>query len=212
MVLKFDVALSFASVDHSIARDVALAMRSRGLHVLFDEFNQELLSRSNLHEYLRDLYDHSQVCVAIVSDCYLESPWLQAEIHILFARSQSDVSYTILPVRISKSPLPLSLKSLSSIDYEQSSPYLIAETVDHILQQKRTRKKRKELSSYHVFPRNSKWSVKRQGATRASSLHETQSDALKAAMALAANNNPSEIIVYRKDGSVASRDFFKAGE
>lgn len=212
MVLKFDVALSFASVDRSIARDVALAMRNRGLNVLFDEFNQELFSRPNLHEYLRDLYDHSQVCVAIVSDCYLESPWLQAEIHILLARSQSDVSYTIVPVRISETPLPLSLKSLGPIDYEQSSSDLIAETVDHIIQQKRTRKKRKELSSYHVFPRNSKWSVKRQGATRASSLHETKSDALKAAMALAANNNLSEIIVYSKDGSVASREYFKAGE
>lgn len=212
MVLKFDVALSFASVDRSIARDIALAMRNRGLHVLFDEFNLELFSRPNLHEYLRDLYDHSQVCVALVSDCYLESPWLQAEIHILLARSKSDVSYTIIPVRISESPLPLSLQSLGSIYYEQSSPDLIAETVDHIIQQKRTRKKRKELSSYHVFPRNSKWSVKRQGATRASSLHETKTDALKAAMALAANNSPSEIIIYSKDGSVASREFFKVGE
>ena len=212
MVLKFDVALSFAAEDRHVARDIAVAMRKRSIHVLFDEFNQEDFVGSNLHEFLRDLYEQSRACVVVISDCYLKSPWLQAEIHILLSRSQSDDDYTIFPVRVSDTPLPLELKSLSSIDYMQSSADLIAEAVDHILQQKRPRKRRKEISSFHVFPRESEWSVKRQGATRASSLHQTQSDAIKAAKALAANNNPSEIIVHSRDGSVTSREIYTAGE
>lgn len=212
MAFTFDVAISFAGEDRHIARDIAAAMRNRSIHVLFDEFYEEHFARPNLHEFLRALYEQSRVCVVIVSQLYLQSPWSQAEIHLLVSRAKSDNDYTLVPVQVSGVDLPLTLKAMSSIDYTQSSADFVAEIVDNILQKKSPIKKQNEISSFHIFQRESKWSVRRQGAARASSLHKTQADALRAARALAAKNNPSEIIIHSKDGSIVSREAYKAGE
>jgi len=53
---------------------------------------------------------------------------------------------------------------------------------------------------YHVVHDQKGWKVERENSSRASSRHETQSDAIDAARAIAQNNQESQVIIHRKDG------------
>jgi len=56
---------------------------------------------------------------------------------------------------------------------------------------------------YHVVYDSSdeKWKVKLQGATRASAAFDTKQEAIDRARELAKNNEPSQVIVHKKDGT-----------
>lgn len=55
---------------------------------------------------------------------------------------------------------------------------------------------------YHVAPHDDGWKVEAEGASRASSLHDTKDEALTAGRELAKSQTPSQVVVHRKDGSV----------
>jgi uncharacterized protein YdaT len=54
----------------------------------------------------------------------------------------------------------------------------------------------------HVVPRDGNWAVKSEGAKRASSIHDTQNEAIKAAREIA-HNQSSELFI---DGRIRERD------
>lgn len=62
----------------------------------------------------------------------------------------------------------------------------------------------------HVTPGdNGKWKVKDESNEQASSVHETQEEAIKAARKKA-QNNESEVVIHGKDGQI--REKFSAGD
>lgn len=62
-------------------------------------------------------------------------------------------------------------------------------------------------SGQHVVPNAGGWSVKRAGATRATSIHATQSEAVKAATQIARNQG-TELYVHGKDGRIRERNSY----
>ena len=58
---------------------------------------------------------------------------------------------------------------------------------------------------YHVKPDGEGWTVKGDGAERASSTHGTKKEALTAARELAHNKVPSQLVVHKADGSVQEK-------
>ncbi|MGD8718183.1 MAG: DUF2188 domain-containing protein [Candidatus Zixiibacteriota bacterium] len=58
--------------------------------------------------------------------------------------------------------------------------------------------------SYHVVHDGDEnlWKVKREGADRASSTHDTKEEAVDKARELAKNNEPSQIIIHKQDGKI----------
>lgn len=60
---------------------------------------------------------------------------------------------------------------------------------------------------YHVVPSGDQWSVKREGSKRASSVHDTQREALEAGKKLA-QNNQTELVVHGRDGKIRDSDSF----
>jgi uncharacterized protein YdaT len=56
----------------------------------------------------------------------------------------------------------------------------------------------------HVVPNKGNWSVKRAGASRASSTHSTQADAIQAATKIA-RNQQTEVYVHGRDGRIRER-------
>lgn len=61
----------------------------------------------------------------------------------------------------------------------------------------------------HVVPRSDVggWAVQREGAGRASSLHDTQAEAIKAARRIAQREH-SELFIHRPNGQIRDRDSF----
>lgn len=59
----------------------------------------------------------------------------------------------------------------------------------------------------HVVPHQDGWAVKREGAERASSLHDHKSDAVDAGRDLA-RNSKGELRIHRRDGVITDSDSF----
>lgn len=59
----------------------------------------------------------------------------------------------------------------------------------------------------HVVPNESGWSVKRAGATKASSVHRTQQEAVAAATRLAQNQR-TELYIHGRDGRIRERNSY----
>lgn len=59
----------------------------------------------------------------------------------------------------------------------------------------------------HVVPRNDGWVIRREGASRATSTHETQTAAITAARELARSQG-SELVIHGRDGRIRDRDSY----
>lgn len=206
---KFDVALSFAAEDRQVASNIAEALKKRGLRVFFDEFAESGLWGKDLYEHLRMIYEESRVCVIVLSEHYERSNWAQLELRNLSAHSAARDSFSLLPVRIGDTPVPSPLKHLDIVDYSDSSLQQIVETVEKRLEVMPRAEDRAPLEQYHVIRRDSGWSVKRQGSSRAASVHKTQEEAIEAARRLIVANQPAELVVHRPDGTIELRQEFK---
>jgi len=62
----------------------------------------------------------------------------------------------------------------------------------------------KGLQSHHVLPRGNEWIVKRAGASKATAVYSTQSDAINKGRSLSSNNN-SELFIHGRDGRIRER-------
>lgn len=59
----------------------------------------------------------------------------------------------------------------------------------------------------HVVPRDGGWGVKRSGASKASSVHATQAEAIAAARQIARNQR-TELYIHGRDGRIRERDSY----
>jgi hypothetical protein len=59
----------------------------------------------------------------------------------------------------------------------------------------------------HVVPNSGKWSVKGEGNSKATSTHNTQAGAIKAAKATA-QNQKSEVVIHGRDGKIRDKDSY----
>lgn len=59
----------------------------------------------------------------------------------------------------------------------------------------------------HVVPSAKGWSVKKAGASRASSVHTTQKDAINAATKVA-QNQKTELYIHGRDGRIRERNSY----
>lgn len=60
---------------------------------------------------------------------------------------------------------------------------------------------------YRVVPQGEGWAVKLEGAERASSLHETQRDAIQGGKRLA-QANKTEVVIHRSNGQIRDSDSY----
>jgi len=59
----------------------------------------------------------------------------------------------------------------------------------------------------HVVPRKDGWAVKREGSSKAGSVHPTQGDAIERARDIAQRER-SEVIIHRPDGRIRDKDSY----
>ncbi len=59
----------------------------------------------------------------------------------------------------------------------------------------------------HVVPRGDDWAVKGAGNERATSLHNTQKEAIDTAREIA-KNQEAELVIHRKDGRIRDKDSY----
>jgi hypothetical protein len=59
----------------------------------------------------------------------------------------------------------------------------------------------------HVVPQGSEWAVKREGSDRASSIHQTQQDAIQQGQETAKRERV-ELVIHRPDGRIRDSDSY----
>jgi hypothetical protein len=64
-----------------------------------------------------------------------------------------------------------------------------------------------KTTNIHVVPRNEGWVVRKEGSTRATSVHLTQRDAVDAGRKIARQDN-AELVIHGRDGRIRERDSY----
>lgn len=119
---KYDVAISFAGEDRSIAEALSDFLIEKDLSVFYDRLEEHNLLGKNLFTYLQTIYrDSAQFCVVLVSEHYLRKAWTlheweQIQERVLKGRPAKSLEY-LLPIRLDDVELP-GLNSLTGfVDY-----------------------------------------------------------------------------------------------
>lgn len=67
------------------------------------------------------------------------------------------------------------------------------------------------MSDYHVTKHGEQWTSKREGAERASSLHDTQVEAIAASRGYLSNQGGGELNIHGVDGRIRAKDTIAPG-
>ncbi|OLE73024.1 MAG: hypothetical protein AUG74_04930 [Bacteroidetes bacterium 13_1_20CM_4_60_6] len=128
---EYDIALSFAGEDRSIARKIASGLKSRGVRVFMDEFERTQLWGRDLSDELRSRYgEKTRFVVLLVSAHYAIKDWTDFEFAIARKEAGRRSNEFILPVRLDDTPLP-GLRS--SIAYLSLKEFGVDGIVDEII-------------------------------------------------------------------------------
>jgi len=67
-----------------------------------------------------------------------------------------------------------------------------------------------ERTTFHVVPREDGWAITKEGAARATSLHDTKNEAVDAGRELAKEQVPSTLVIHKKDGTIQDTNSYDA--
>jgi hypothetical protein len=119
---QFDVALSFAGEDRTYVDDIAARLRSHGVRVFYDQYEQATLWGKNLYEHLDYVYQRaSRYCVLFASSHYAHKAWTNHERQSAQARALHERAEYILPVRFDDTEIPGLRSTLAYIDARSTS-------------------------------------------------------------------------------------------
>lgn len=207
MATIYDVALSFTAEDRPVAKVIANALAKNGIKVFFDENASTELWGQDLYNYLQRVYEDSKICIVLLSKAYTEKQWTHNEFINLLAHSKNRPSFSLLPINLDLKRIPKELESISYVDWDSiSSPQQLAEIVKDRLVSLSPKEQPDKRKSYHVIKRESGWSVKKEGASRATSIHSTQKEAIRKALNYAKRHKPATVVVHSADGSIESQE------
>jgi hypothetical protein len=117
---QIDLAISYASEDREIARQIATSMDARGYKVFYDEF--ENLWGEVLTTKLAKVYgEQSRFCLIIISENYIRKPWTNHECQFALSRALTERGPYILPLRIDDSKLDGLSPNIGYLDLRNSS-------------------------------------------------------------------------------------------
>jgi hypothetical protein len=114
---KFDVAISFAGTERTLAQELAESVRSAGFAVFYDDFYPEELWGKNLATFFDEIFrKRSRFCVMFISREYQQRKWTIHEARSAQARALEERgSDYILPIKIDEIELDGLLPTLGYV-------------------------------------------------------------------------------------------------
>jgi hypothetical protein len=126
----YEVALSFAGEDRTKVRPIADLLKSRGVSVFYDNFEQARLWGKDLAQHLSELYFRkARFFVPFLSQDYARKAWPNHELKSALARALNENQEYILPIRIDDTEIPGVLPTVSYIDYHGFTTEQIADLI-----------------------------------------------------------------------------------
>jgi len=131
---RYDVALSFAGEDREFVERVANAMRSKGVRVFYDRYEEAELWGKNLYTHLRDVYERqAHFTVVFISRHYAAKLWTNHERESAQARAFEERREYILPARFDDTAVPGLPSTVGYVDLRAKSPEQLAALVEQKL-------------------------------------------------------------------------------
>ena len=120
---RWDVALSFAGAQRDYVRQVAAALKARGVRCFYDADKQIELWGTHLAEELPRIYaQESAAVVVFFSADYAGADWTRLERRAAFSRAVAEAGVYVLPARFDDSDLPGLLPDVVTVDLRRYTP------------------------------------------------------------------------------------------
>jgi hypothetical protein len=130
MEYKFQVALSFAGEDRVYVEKVAELLKSQGITVFYDKFEQIDLWGKDLGIHFDYIYRRqSQYFIPFISQYYKEKIWTQYEVRTAIARAIENKEEYILPVKFDDTELDGLRSTIAHLDIRNMSPEELASNI-----------------------------------------------------------------------------------
>lgn len=120
----YDIALSFAGENREYVKEVANILKSYGVRVFYDEFEEHTLWGKNLISYLQDIYkEKAKYTIMFISEYYAKKIWTNHERNSMQERAFRESEEYILPARFDSTEIPGLYSTISYIDLNTKTPY-----------------------------------------------------------------------------------------
>ena len=127
---EYDVCLSFATEQRPYVEQVADILRSHGVKVFYDSFEQATLWGKDLYEHLDEIYrKSSRYCVVFASADYARKIWTNHERRSAQARAIIQNQEYILPARFDNTDIPGIRSTVAYIDLQRTTPAKLARLI-----------------------------------------------------------------------------------
>jgi len=127
---EYDVCLSFAGEDRNYVKRVANVLKSRGVRIFFDEYEQIDMWGKDLYVHLDDIYQNTaRFCVLFASKHYAKKVWSNHERQSAQARAIRQHSEYILPAKFDDTQIPGLRPTIGFIDLRNMTPDRLAEMI-----------------------------------------------------------------------------------
>lgn len=127
---EYDVALSFAGEDRPYVEAVAGRLRTAGLKVFFDDFEQIELWGGDLVVHLDEVYrTKARYCVVFISRHYRHKLWTTHELQSALARAVTERDAYLLPARFDDTEIPGVRPTVHYIDLRRLPPEQFANLI-----------------------------------------------------------------------------------
>lgn len=123
----YEVALSFAGEDRHFVAAVADELRSMGVRLFYDAFEEVNLFGKDLAAHFGQIYkDDADYCVIFISAYYARKAWPQLERQHAQARALAERREYILPIRLDDTEVPGLSPTIGYIDARNKTPNAIS--------------------------------------------------------------------------------------
>lgn len=114
---QYDVAVSFAGEDRTVALQFAEILQAKGLKVFYDSWEQAGLWGRDLYQHLDEVYSKkARFCVMFLSAHYAAKAWTNHELKAAQARAFQENNEYILPLRLDDTVIPGISPTLGYLD------------------------------------------------------------------------------------------------
>jgi hypothetical protein len=118
---EYDIAISFAGEDRSVAESIAEKLKRDGVKVFYDTYEKATLWGKDLYEHLNDVYKNkAKFCLMVISNNYRDKQWTNHERKAAQARAFSQNKEYILPLKLDDTEIPGLNETIGYVDYRKS--------------------------------------------------------------------------------------------
>jgi hypothetical protein len=117
----YEIVLSFAGEDRKYVERVAEVLRTNGVKLFYDAYEEVDIWGKNLYEHLQKVYRSARFCVMFISHHYANKAWPTHERRSAFEKALISKEEYILPARFDDAEIPGLHDTIAYVDLRKKT-------------------------------------------------------------------------------------------